>query len=410
MNFFMRNALKARNSNGVNFYRVNDNFGYIEGQITFSEDCSNNLVFSDESNNKISNLSNSLIIIQNGNEDVYSIKNVQESYERVISYLNGKEVRYNIPNKVFKRENLTRKSPKDLENLLLDNYNFLTKEIREIKGRVKNNGVFQVSNGEINKIFKYFGDNKTRIEAISKITEKIYPLFPLIERTNSGKSYVPLKDGLYILEEFVEGNFNPKRDSLYFSILGETSALMHNKLLQLIKEDPSIGKELLSDARYLSESNLISLAIDLSLQGHSDISSNFQRFEELKKGIESLPDYFIHGDLNSSNVVETSGDLRFIDLERIKKSKRILEFESPLIFAGNMETPIYVPESMKNLIEGYNKGAPEKIKDPEKYLTKMLLEYSLIKNFVVRNIRRKEKENTKENLLENLFLLGKEEL
>lgn len=410
MNFFMYKALKARNSNEVNFYRVNDNFGYILGNITFSGDCSNNLVVSDTPETTIDNRKDSLVIIQNGNKDIYPIKNFQGSYERVISRLYGKEVRYNIPDKVFKRENLTRKNPKDLENLLLDNYNFLTKEMREIKGKVKNNGIFQVSNGEINKIFKYFGDNRARIEAISEITEKLYPLFPLIERTNSGKPYVHLKDGLYILEEFIEGNFNPERDLHYFSILGETSALMHNRLLQLIKENPCLGKELLSDTKYLSESNLISLAIDLSFQGHSDIFSNFQRFEELNGGIQSLPNYFIHGDLNSSNVVETSEGLRFIDLERIKKSKRILEFESPLIFAGNMEVPVYVPKSMKNLIDGYNKGSSEKIKDSEKHLTKILMEYSLIKNFVIRNIRRKEKENTKENLLENLSLLEREEL
>jgi hypothetical protein len=64
-------------------------------------------------------------------KEVYSIKNFQESYERVIPCLNGKEVRYNIPDKVFKRENLTRKNPKDLEKLLLDNYDFLSKEMRD---------------------------------------------------------------------------------------------------------------------------------------------------------------------------------------------------------------------------------------------------------------------------------------
>ena len=89
MNFFMYKALKARNSNEVNFYRVNDNFGYVQGNITFSGDCSNNLVVSDESENKISNLSNSLVIIQNGNEEFYPLKNFKESYERVISHFNG---------------------------------------------------------------------------------------------------------------------------------------------------------------------------------------------------------------------------------------------------------------------------------------------------------------------------------
>jgi len=410
MNFFMHKALKARNSNEVNFYRVNDNFGYVQGNITFSEDCSNNLVFSDKSENKISNLSNSLIIIQNGNENVYPIENFQESYERIISRLNRKAIKYNIPEKVFKRENLIRKNPENLEKLLLDNYDLLSKEIVEIKGRVKKNEIFRVSNGEKDRIFKYFGDNKERVESISEITWELYPLFPLIEKTNSGKHYVSLEDGLYILEEFVRGNVNPERDLQYFSKLGETSALMHDKLLQLIKENPNLGKELISDTKYLSESNLISLAIDLSLQGHLSISSDFQRFEELKKRIESLPNYFIHGDLNSSNVVGTSNGLRFIDLERIKKSKRILEFESPLIFAGNMEVPIYISGSMTKLIEGYNEKSSEEIEDSEKYLTKMLLEYSLIKNFVIRNIRRKEKENTKENLLENISLLRKEKL
>ncbi len=245
----MYNALKARNSNEVNFYRVNDNFGYVQGHITFSEDCSNNLVFSDQPENKISNLSNSLIIIQNGNEDVYSIKNFQESYEKIISRLDEKEVKYNIPDKVFKRENLTRKNPKDLEKLLLDNYDFHSKEMREIMGKVKKNGVFQISDGEKEKIFKYFGSNQARIESISKITEELYPLFPLIDRTNSGKHYVPLEDGLYILEEFVKGNFNPERDLLYFSRLGETSALMHNKLLRLISGNPNLGEELLSDTK-----------------------------------------------------------------------------------------------------------------------------------------------------------------
>jgi len=406
----MHKPSKTRNSNEVNFYRVNDNFGYVRGNVTFSDDCSNNLVVSDEPKTTIDNLHNSLIIIQKRHMDVHPIESFQESYEKVISLLDGKAVRYNIPENVFQRENLIRKSPENLEKILLNNYGFLSKEIKEIKGRVKRNGIFQVSNGEKDRIFKYFGDNKERVESISEITRKLYPLFPLIEKTNSGKHYVSLEDGLYILEEFIQGKINPERDSQYFNNLGETSALMHNKLLQLIRENPNLGRELLSDTKYFSESNLISLAIDLSLQGHFDISSDFQRFEELKKEIESLPDYFIHGDLNNSNVVETSDGLRFIDLERMKKSKRILEFESPLIFAGNMEVPVYIPGSIMCLVERYNKQSSEEIKDNEIYLVKMLLEYSLIKNFVIRNIRRKEKENTKRNLLKNISLLRKEKL
>jgi len=406
----MHKPSKTRDSNEVNFYRVDDNFGYVGGNVTFSDDCSNNLVISDEPKTTINNLQNSLIIIRKGNLDVYSIESFQESYEKVVSLLNGKAVRYNIPKKVFQRENLVRKSPKNLEKILLNNYGFLSKEIKEIKGRVKRNGIFQVSNGEKDRIFKYFGDNKGRVEAIFEIARKLYPLFPLIEETNSGEHYVSLEDGLYILEEFIQGKINPKRDSQYFNNIGKTSALMHNKLLQLIKENHNLGMELHSDTKYLSESNLISLAIDLSLQGHFDVSSDFQKFEELKREIEFLPDYFIHGDLNNSNVVETLDGLRFIDLERMKKSKRILEFESPLIFAGNMEIPVYIPGSIRCLVKGYNKQSSEKIEDKEEHLIKMLLEYSLIKNFVIRNIRRKEKENTKRNLLKNISLLRTERL
>ncbi len=125
----MHKPPKTRNSNEVNFYRVNDNFGYVKGNITFSDGCSNNLVVSDEPETTIDNLRNSLIITQRGNMNIYPIENFQESYERVISHLNGKAIKYNIPEKVFKRENLIRKSPENLERLLLDNYGFLLKDM-----------------------------------------------------------------------------------------------------------------------------------------------------------------------------------------------------------------------------------------------------------------------------------------
>jgi len=74
----MHKPSKTRNSNEVNFYRVNDNFGYVRGNVTFSEDCSNNLVVSDELKTTIDNLHNSLIIIQKGNMDVHPIESFQE--------------------------------------------------------------------------------------------------------------------------------------------------------------------------------------------------------------------------------------------------------------------------------------------------------------------------------------------
>ncbi len=398
---------EARNDGEVNFYRVNDNFGYVKGKISFSNNCSNNLVVSDKSENMIYDLSNSFVIINKGNKETYPIENLQKSYEKVINFLKGEKIKYNIPEKVFKRENLIRKNQENLEHILLDSYGFYPENIKEIPGRVKNNGLFQISYGNKKNILKYFGENKGRIKAISEITKNLYPLFPRIQKTKKGEPYVLLEDGLYILKEFVFGEVNPERDLKYFRKLGETSAFMHEELLKLMKENPNWGKELLSDTKYLSESNLLSLIIDLNFAGFGEISSEIGKFNELKNEISSLPEYFIHGDLNGSNVIDTPEGLRFIDLERIKSSKRIMELESSLLFGGNMEIPIYLNGSLKSFIEGYNVVSSNPIDDNEKGLSTGLLKYSLLKNFVVRNIRRGEKENTKKNLLKNISLLDR---
>ena len=74
-----------------------------------------------------------------------------------------------------------------------------------------------------------------------------------------------------------------------------------------------------------------------------------------------------------------------------------------------MAIPFYLGGSLKSLIDGYNNSAKSPISDKEYRLSIDLVKYALVKNFVIRNIRRGEKSNTKENLLANLSVLSRED-
>ncbi|OIO43246.1 hypothetical protein COU56_01550 [Candidatus Pacearchaeota archaeon CG10_big_fil_rev_8_21_14_0_10_31_9] len=395
----------------VNFYRIGNNFGYVQGRINFSDNCDNNVVVSDQTETTISNAKNSFILINGGVLQVLPIREVEIACAKGLDLLKNKKVTYNIPKKVLKKERLKRKSRGELEKILIENYCLHPVQLREIEESAKNNGIFYVSDGYNKYVFKYIGEDEKRVEAISEVARSIPYLFPTIKETIDGKSGVVLEDGTYGLEEFIRGKHNAKRDLSYFIKLGDYVATMHEQLLTLVENHPNLGREFLTDSKHISESNLVALGIDLSLAGFEGINSEISQFVELElsKEIESLPECLIHGDLNESNVIVTPNGFRFIDLERIKMSKRICELESPLIFRGNMAVPFYLEGSLKSIIDGYNSSAKSPINDKEHKLSIDLIKYALVKNFVIRNIRRGEKSNTKENLLENLSALSRED-
>ncbi|MBS3089355.1 phosphotransferase [Candidatus Pacearchaeota archaeon] len=395
----------------VNFYRINNNFGYVQGRINFFDSCDNNVVVSDQTEITIFNAKNSFISINNGALQVLPISEVEIVCARGLDLLKNKKIIYNIPKEVLKRERLKRKSHGELEKILIENYRLHPVQLREIEKSAKKNGIFYVSDGYNKYVFKYIGEEEKRVEAISEVAKNISYLFPAIKETTDGKSGVVLEDGTYVLEEFIRGKHNTKRDLSYFTKLGDYMATMHEQLLILVENHPNLGREFLTDAKHLSESNSVALGIDLSLAGLEGINSEISQFVELElsKEIKLLPEYLIHGDLNESNVMVTPNGFRFIDLEKIKMSKRICELESPLIFGGNMAIPFYLEGSLKSIIGGYNSSAKSPLSDKERKLSIDLIKYALVKNFVIRNIRRGEKANTKENLLANLSLLSKED-
>ncbi len=401
---------KNNSCHPINFYREGDNFGYVRGRINFSDNCNNNVIISDQNEIVIFNTRNSFISINNGELSILPISEVEASSNIGLKLLKDKEIKYNIPKKVLKREKLKRKNKSDLERILAENYQIHSVQLDGIKESVKNNGIFYVSDEYSEYIFKYLGEDEKKVEAIAEVAESMPYLFPAIKKTTKGRAGVVLEDGVYGLEEFIIEQHNNKRDLSYFTKLGGYISLMHEQLSTLIERNPALKKEFLTNIKHLSESNLIALSIDLSIAGFKEINSEIRQFakSELSKEIESLPKCMIHGDLNGSNVLVTPNGLRFIDFERIKISKKICELESPLIFGGNMTVPFYLEGSLRSLVEGYNSSAKSPISNKEYELSIDLVKYALVKNFVIRNIRRREKSNTKENLLVNMSSLNRE--
>lgn len=394
----------------TNFYRIDNNFGYVQGKINFSSDCDNNVVISDQNNTTISKTKNSFISINGGCLEVLPIDETKIAYTTALDMLKDKRIRYNIPQKILKRERLKRKKHRDLEKILFDNYRLHPTQIKKINKSAKENGIFYISDSLNKYVFKYLGEDKEKINATFEITKSIPNLFPLIEKTKKGDVSVRLEDGFYGLEKFIEEGRNSPRGLMYFFELGRYMAIMHKKLLRLIEQKPELKASFLSSGKHLSDSNLVSLGIDLALGGFGEINLELDYLAKLKlsRKIKSFPEYLIHGDLNGSNIIITPKGLRFIDLERIKISRRVCELESPLIYGGNMTVPSYVKGSLKSLVEGYNIHTKQPLINKEKRLGRDLVKYALIKNFVIRNIRRGEKSNSKRNLLKNLSSLDKE--
>jgi len=277
--------------------------------------------------------------------------------------------------------------------------------LKEIEAAGIRNGVFSVIDRSGRKyVLKYRGNNSEKITAISEITNSFPETFPRGKLTLDRNTFFQLSDGFYGVEDFITAEKNPRRDLVYFLELGKSIALMHQQLSIFFEENTDLKNLFLSKAKHLSDSNLLSLGFDLDLKGVREIDKELRLLMSLgiSEKISALPEHFIHGDLNYSNVIWTHKGPKFIDVESIKSSKRILELEAPLIFEGNMEPPIYISNSFNELVKGYNQFTPDPFTNQELVLGLVLVKYALIKNFVVRNIRRGEERNSLDNLLRNL--------
>lgn len=392
----------------IKFYREGNNFGYVTGEITFSGRCMNNVVISDKEKTTVSNSTNSFTIFYKGTTQVFPIES-QSMSELGISLLKGKKIIYHTPSQVFARENLEKKNTSMLEDILAQSYGLTNIHLTPIKGSIRKEGLFHVLSKEGEFVLKNLGTNTARAKALFEVVQELPSFFPTGKKTTSGERFVCLSDGFYGLEEYVIGEPIKERSLSYYFELGGKIARMHRELSGAI-ERRGLQNTFLSECSHSSASNLIAINIDLAVNGHDSFLPETKRI--MSAGFDVRRDFldeaYIHGDLNQSNVILTSTGLKFIDLELLRFSRRVVDFESPLLFGRNMAPPLYLKSSFKAITQGYNVHSKFPIKEEEKEYVLYLLRYALLKNFVIRNIRRGEKNNRPETLAENLKLLGEE--
>ena len=196
----------------------------------------------------------------------------------------------------------------------------------------------------------------------------------------------------------------------YFSLLGGHIGLLHNHFSNFLKRNKWIKEVLAPIGSRTSESNLISFYFDLATgkTNNTVLLSELERIieKDLDTQMRSLPIALIHGDLNHSNLIWQENNPKIVDSETIKHSSRLNEFESPLLFGGNMEKPRYIKGSLEVMAYSYNQSSKVPLSKEEIKVLPSLLKYALLQNFVVRKIRRRLKdESYLGEITENLKLI-----
>jgi len=186
---------------------------------------------------------------------------------------------------------------------------------------------------------------------------------------------------------------------------------MHNEFNKKIISKKNLEKVLTKKGNFLSESNLISMQIDLdNNQNHKFFLKEITSFPStLSKIVNSFPDQIIYGDLNKSNLIWNGNNATTIDFETIGFSKRIIDFIPALLFEGNLNTPSYMPNSLRKLINSYDLHSNQKLSEDEKTVLPELLKFSLIKSYVIYVLRRNlEDKKFKNQVIDNLKIIGGE--
>lgn len=340
------------------------------------------------------------------------ISNFREIFQKSEKILKDTLVKYHRPEIVKEKEDLNQKNLEELSEGITSHYNIQPIEIKRIERTGKKDGIFYIKDNKGRKyILKHYGRDLRKLDALATITNYAPEIFPRIIPTRRGSNSWEMEDGHYTLEDFVCGEHHI-RDKEYFLGVGESMAKMHERLNGLLKENRNIKKTLYSKERSISESNLASLWIDMTLGNYLSSREEVEELTKvnLRERISRSPESFIHADLNNANIIWTPNGLKFIDVETIRFSKRILDFEGPLLFQGNMMPPEYIPDSFALLTEGYNNVASEPLQREELSVVKDLMTYVLLKNFVIRNIRRGDERNSLNRLEENISKIRKEKL
>jgi tRNA A-37 threonylcarbamoyl transferase component Bud32 len=396
-----------------NFFREGDNHSYVGGSISYLEDCKNNLIISPCKSNRVINVKNAFILIRDSYVEISPISDIHRAINKGKKELSNREINYNIPVAVFERENVIEKNKDELKEELRQKYGINIDEISLIKGGTANNNRVYHLIDKYGKeyILKFRGRNKEKAELLPKITQEVIDYFPLnFHRKDNGNFTFEVGKELWGLEEFIRESNPRPRDINYFSLVGRHIGLLHNRFSNFFNRNKWIREVLSPTGSYTSESNFISLYLDLV-----NTETNIVLLPELEKIIENrldtqiknMPVTLIHGDLNWSNLIWKENNPKIIDSETIKISSRLNEFGPPLLFEGNMEKPKYIKNSLDAMINAYNLSNERPLSREETKILSFLLKYASLRNFVVRKIRRNVKEAYLDETIENLkFIEG----
>jgi len=394
-----------------NFLREGNNHSYVRGNVSYKGRCSNNLIISPYKNNIFVDVRNAFIFVDEFNIEIFPVSNIP----RVINIgkkLLSNQIKYIIPKSVFERENLSEKDTKELKIEIRQRFGIKVKEISMIScGRTKNGIYYAKGEDEEEYVLKFRGRDKKKAELLSKIAEAIPIYFPKhFHRIDNLDFTFKIGEELYGLEEFVN-NISPKiRNLEYFYLLGKHAGLLHNYFSKFIEKNEGAEDILFSMERNNSESSIISFYLDLlkSNKSHGFLLSELEEIinKNLVGSMSSLTRSLIHRDLNHSNLIWHEINPKIIDCETIENSTKINEFESPLLFGGNMKNPEYIRNSLRVMTNVYSKFSKIPLSKKELGILPLLLKYALLRNFVIKTIRRGVKDdnllNEIKNNLENL--------
>jgi len=347
----------------LNFFREGNNHSYVGGKITCKERCGNNLIISSYNFMSLRNIENAFVFVEDSFVEISPIYDLTGIVGRLRYHLIGGEVGYNIPSSVLNRENLVEKRGSNLEKVLNESYGIFPKEIVPIPSRSKRGGIFYlVDNLGKKYIFKFKNKKEDCAEILSEIEGSIPGFFPRnYLRVDTQKYTVYMRDGWYGLESFVEGE-TKERNLEYFSLMGKNTGKLHQEFEHFFGNHPKIDEFLDQSHSSLSESNLLSLYLDIFIDNSDEfLLSELERLihRDFNSKARSLQQALIHRDLNQSNILWVKNNPIIIDSESIGISEKLNEFVPALLLQGNRNRPNYVPNSMASVLRFYHGLSPE---------------------------------------------------
>jgi len=392
--------------------REKDNFAYTLGQKPiYSKDCKNSIIISDRKEGFVEGISNYALIRGNGKEYLISINEIEKIFEISREIIGEGNILYQKPTSILERESLDNLSKEFVYEKLFENYGILTKSINEIQTKKGGHRVYEIFSEEKRRyMLKYYGKDLDLFNAQINLLEGI-PLFSRIIYTKDLNSHLLFGNSIYYLEEFVEGNYLPKDNKVYYDLVGKHLAFIHNEFNIKKVSTSHLERILNKDGNNFNESNLISMKMDLINGNNNTLLRKLDSMPEMfSQKLNYFPKQIIHGDLNKSNLIWKGDNFLTIDFETIVFSKRINEFIPTLLFEGNLSTPKYNFNSLKEILGSYNFYSKNKLTKDEIYLLPSLLGFSLIKSYDIYVIRRNLKdEKFKNQIISNLEILEEEE-